>query len=589
MADFKKYTKPYPKRLQEAIRIWWRYSEPIRDIRYKMLKLYANNFYGGNTNRGGRRQMPINLIDRGVQIIAPFLVSNNPRIKISPRNGISSPYVKPFSNTLELALTHLFEEIKLSEYTLRPSVIDSLFCMGITKTGVMHSHSVEIGGYLHDVGQPYCDRIDFNDYIADSAARNRQEMKFEGHKYRLPLWYVKESGLFKHTDYLKTDIEMYGSDTSPAKIAKPDIHNYSPRELHPTVELIDLWLPDENVTITLPPEGMGDRIMRTVEYEGPEGGPFDVLGYRYFPDSVIPIPPVYTWLDLNKMINIITNKMEDMCEREKTVGLYPLESAEDADMIRKLGHGELGGVTDPNAINEITFGGFNPQSFPFLQFLLQQYSSTGPNLDVSGGKKLGAPTLGQEQMMQSNALREIDDMSGQVYNFTASIGRKLAWYLWSDPLIIIPVIKRVAGIELNVEYSEAAKEGDFFDYAFNIEPFSMARMNPEMRYQRVLQLVSQIVLPLAPLAAQQGATLDVTALLKELAPYLGVTNIDEWWKTMVPSEQNTGPYQPVQGEVTGGKERTNTKPKSGQGRDQFGSSESSRLSNKSQQNARSGS
>ncbi len=577
--------KPYPLRLQEAIRTCFLFKKPISEVRYKMLQLYANNFYGGSDIKS-RRQLPLNLIDRGVQVIAPFLVSNNPRVKITARNGISSPYVKPFANTLELAMAHLFEEIKLSEYTLRPAVIDSLFCMGITKTGVMHSHDVEIGGYLHDVGQPYCDRIDWNDYIFDCAARNRQEMKFEGHKYRLPLWYVRDSGLFKNHDKLKTDITMYGRDTDPEKISKPDVYNYDYKELHKTVELMDIWLPEEGIIITLPPEGMGDKIMRTVDYDGPEGGPFDVLGYRYFPDSVVPIPPIYTWLDLNKAVNTIAIKMKDMCEREKTVGLYPMESADDAELIKKLGHGELGGVSDPSAINEITFGGFNAQSFPFLQFLLGQYSQTGPNLDVTGGKKLGAPTLGQEQMMQSNALREIDDMAGQMYNFTSSVSRKLAWYLWSDPLIIVPVIKRVAGVDLKVEYSEKVKEGDFFDYSFNIEPYSMARMNPEMRYQRILQLLSQIVLPLAPLAAQQGATLDVTALLKEIAPYLGINNIDEWWKTLAPQQANLGPYQPVQGEVTGSNERP--KGKSGQGRDQYGSSESSRLSNQSQQQARTG-
>ena len=577
---------PYPMRLMEAVRKWFEYTKPMREIRFKMLQLYANGYYSG-ADMKSRSPLPINLIDRGVQTLGPFLVAHNPRVKVTPRKGISSPYVKPFANTLELALAHLFSEIKLADYTLRPCAIDSLFGMGITKTGIMHSHNVEINGYLHDVGQPYCDKIDFNDYIADVAARNRQEMKFEGHKYRLPLWYVKDSGLFTNYDQVKTDIEMYTRDTSPEKIAK-DGDNFQFNELHPTVELMDIWLPDEEIIITLPTEGGGTKIMRTVEYEGPEGGPFDVLGYRYFPDSVIPIPPVYTWLDLNKIINTITMKMKDMCEREKTIGLYPLESADDAEVIKRTGHGELAGVIDPNAINEITFGGFNARSFPFLQFLLSQYSQSGPNLDTVGGRNLGAPTLGQEQMLQTNALREVDDMVGQMYEFTASISKKLAWYMWSDPLMFIPVIKRVAGVEIQEHYSEASREGDFFDYAFDIEPFSMARMNPEMRYQRLLQLISQIVMPLIPIAQTQGSSLDVTALLNEAAPYLGINNVNDWWRSLVPQDQNLGPYQPVQGEVTGGKERPNMKVKSGQGRDQFGSSEASRLSNKSQMGVREG-
>jgi hypothetical protein len=562
----------------------YRMLDPVRQMRFKMMALYANGYYSEGKSRS---PLPLNLVDRGIQIILPFLVSQNPKVKISPKNNINNPYVKPFSNTLELALDHLFSEIRLSD-TLRLTCLDSLFCIGITKTGIMHSHDVEIGGQLAAVGQPYCDRIDFNDYIIDCAARSRYEMKFEGHKYRVPEWYVKDSGLFKNYDSLKPDIDLYGRETDVKKISSPDFENNEYHELRPTVELIDLWIPDEGTIITIPPEGMGDKILRTVDWEGDETGPFDVLCYRVFPNTVIPIPPIYTWLDLNKSVNTMAIKMRDMVEREKTIGLFTLESADDAEQIKRAGHGDLVGVSDPGAVNEVTFGGFNAQSFPFLQFMLNQYSQTGPNLDVTGGRALGAPTLGQEQMMQSNALREIDDMSNQMYKFTSSIARKLGWCLWSDPLKIIPVIKRVAGMDLKVEYSEDAKEGDFFDYSFNIEPYSMARMNPEMKYQRLLQLISQIVIPLLPVAQTQGASLNVTELLKEAAPYLGITNIGEWWKTLVPQQQDVGPYQPIQGEVTGEKERPNSKPKSGQGRDQFGSSEASRLSNRSQEGARNG-
>jgi hypothetical protein len=577
---------PFPKRLQRAVQSWKKYTEPMRQCRQKMLAQYANGWYQGS---GGRNHspVPLNLLDRGVQILGPFLVSHNPRVGIRARKHINNPNVKPFAKTLELALAHLFSEIKLSDYTLRPAAIDSLFGMGITKTGTMHSHQVEIGGYLHDVGQPYCDKIDFDDYIGDVAARNRQEMKFEGHFYRLPFKYVKESGLFKNTDSLKPDLQLYNNDTRPEAIAKSEVQGWEYNELHPTVELIDLWIPEENVILTIPPEGHGGRILRTVEYEGPEDGPFDVLAYRYFPNSIIPIPPVYTWLDLHKIVNVIANKMKSQTEREKTLGIYQLGSDDDAEQVQKGRHGDLVGLNNPDSVKEVTFGGFNQQSFPFLQFMLSQYSQSGPNVDVIGGKGQMANTLGQEQMMQTNALREVDDMVGQMYNFTSSISRKLAWHLWSDPLIIIPVIKRIAGVDLQVEYSEASREGDFFDYSFEVEPYSMARMNPEMRYQRLLQLVSQVVLPLVPIAQAQGATLDVTALLREAAPYLGINNVDEWWRTLVPEAVQNGPYQPIQGEIAKGPSRPQ-KAKSGQGRDQFGASESSKLSNQSQQQTRAG-
>lgn len=566
----------FPLRVQNAVRAWERYTQNMRECRKRMLEHYAAGWYRGGG--GNRTPQPLNLIERGIQIVAPFLVTNNPAVMISPRRGINSRNVRAFTKTLELALAHLFNEIRLADYTLRPAVIDSLFSMGITKTGIMQSHQVEIGGYLHDIGQPYCDKIDFDDYIGDVSARNRQEMKMEGHKYRLREEYVKTSGLYKNYDKLTPDLNLFGS-TRPETVGKVDVQEWDYNELHPTVELMDIWLPEENLIITLAPEGQGEKIIREVEWDGPEEGPFDILAYKCFPNSVIPIPPAYTWLDLNKMVNVLVSKMRDQAEREKTVGLYNQGVADEAERIKNASDGEMVGVSTTEAFKELTFGGFNAQSFPFVQFLLAEHSKSGPNLEVIGGLSSQAQTLGQEQMLQSNAARALDDMVNQAYTFTQSISRKLAWFLWSDPLIQIPLIKRVAGIDVPTEYSEEAREGDFLDYAIDIVPFSMARLNPEMKYQKLMQLISQIVLPTAQIAAQQGSMLQVDGLVKYAADYLGITNIDEWWKSAIPQTTNMNPYQPNQmvGSI-----------KSGQGDDRFGRTTASQNANMGQQQARAG-
>jgi hypothetical protein len=150
-------------------------------------------------------------------------------------------------------------------------------------------------------------------------------------------------------------------------------------------------------------------------------------------------------------------------------------------------------------------------------------------------------------MMMSNAARALDDRVYQMYQMTKSIVRKLVWFLWTDPLITVPLIKRVAGVDLKVEYSQAAQEGDFFDYTFDIEPHSMSRMNPEMRYQRLIQLISSIVLPTAQIAAEQGSMLNVTNLVEEAARYLGITNVRDWWMSSIPAVPGMNPYQPEQG------------------------------------------
>lgn len=547
----------FPVRLQKAVVSWDQYTEPTRKLRRKMHQQYASGWF---ENKAGESQ-PMNLIDRFVNIVCPYLVSQNPRVLIDPKRGINAS--RSFARTLELALEHLFDEIELSAYTLRPAVLNSMFSMGITKTGIMADSQVEIFGYLHDVGQPFCDSIDYDDYVGDFRARNKQEMEIEGNRFCVPMEYVRDSGLFKNYDNLSYVKEYNAEQTSPEEIAKKHMVPFEHRnELRKKVWLTDLWIPDEGIIVTIPPEGQGNKIMRVVEYDGPEDGPYDLLTYHHFPNSVIPIPPIYNVLNLNNIINRLVTKMNHQASREKKVMLYELSGAEDAETIRNTPDGFTAGVKNVDAFKEVEFGGVAETNFPFVQFLEQQYSIQGGNLYTIGGRESQAETLGQEQMLQANASKQLQDMVLQVHRFTRSITKKLAWYLWSDPYIQIPVIKELGEFKLKVEYTPDVREGDFFDYGFDIEPYSMSMMSPETRFQRLMQLVGQVVLPTAQIAATQGSMLNVSELVNECARFLDVRNIDKWWMTGVPQETQMNPYMPEQGA-----------PKSGQGDGRFSSSD----------------
>jgi len=52
---------------------------------------------------------------------------------------------------------------------------------------------------------------------------------------------------------------------------------------------MDIYLYDEDVTVTVMPDGKTAKILHTVEEDGPGGTPYDYLGYKYFPGSTYPI------------------------------------------------------------------------------------------------------------------------------------------------------------------------------------------------------------------------------------------------------------------------------------------------------------
>ncbi len=537
MANVKTDKTRFPVKLQRGVKDWQTMTLAMRKARKRMLQHYAAGWYKGEETVS----QPINFIDRGIQILGPFLVSNNPKVLVDAKRNLQSH--RAFARTMELALEHWLKEMRFAKTSLRPAVINSFFSMGIVKTGLAAEKEVEVGGYWHDYGQPFCDNIDFDDYVGDVAAKRREDMQFEGHKYRISEEFVKTSGLYKNYDELKPMIPLYG-EQSPESISKDNVKSYQYKELRKSVELIDLWIPDEGLVCTVAPEGQGNKFLRVTEWDGPEGGPFDVLGYGYFPESPIPIPPVFKWMDLNNVLNTLIKKLKEQAQRSKNVVIYNLAVEQDMEAIEETADGGKAGVRNVDDIKEVTLGSINEQLYPLIQYLEQQYSITGGNLYTIGGRSAQADTLGQEQMLQANAAKQLEDMVDQVHAFTKSILEKVAWFLWTDPLIEIPVIKRVGDIELDVKYSMDEQEGDFLDYTFDIEPYSMSRMSPEMRYQRLIQLIGSVVLPTAQIAAAQGSMLNPDELIREAARFLDIRNMDRWWTSSMPQLTAMNPYQP---------------------------------------------
>jgi len=552
----------FVSRLQRGITSWRKMCEPALKNRLKMLSYYASGYYGREKKASSH---VMKLTQRGIDIIVPYLSMTEPKVLVEAR----IPQLKPWARTTELAMNHLLEEIKFNKYTMRPGILNSMFGQGIFKTGIMKKDELEIFGYLHDVGQVYCDVVDDSDYIGDVSAKNREDFEFEGHRYRMPTDVAKDFFGEKHADNIKPDFSLHGS-SKPELIAKDNIEHYKYDSLYEWSEFIDIWLPREDVIITIRPEGKGKRILRTVEWDGPEGGPFDVLSYKHFPETPLPIPPVWGWIDFDTMVNVLLNKMRNQAEREKKVVLYEQGVEKEAKTIAEAPDGSMLGVANADAYREVEYGGASPQNYDYVNYLESQFSIQGGNLYVMGGRNIQAQTLGQEQMLQSNASRILDDMVNEVYSIAGNVLKKMAWFLWTDPLIEIPVIKRLPGVaDLEVIFNETDKEGDFYDFNFKVEPYSMQRTSPQLKYQLLTQFLNGWIIPTYQLAAQQGNRLNIAQVTKELARFLDI-NVDSWYQTAVPEvTQGPGPYQPTEGKIKN----------SGQSDDRFGADIGSRLAN----------
>ena len=564
--------KSFAALLQDRCKAWQDMNETVLKKRMELLKLLASGFY----DPGYTRWHTLNLVDRGISTVVPYLVEGNPKALVEARIA----NLRPWALTTQLALNFFIEKLDLARNVLVPAAVNSMVGAGITRTDFYHDRLISLNDTVIPLGSPSVELIDDSNYIGDPSARRRSDFVMEGDVYKLPTDYAKEffSGKDKYgnqiADYITSDCRL-SQDVSPRDISNPNFehHKLSLREY---TTFIDVFLRDSNTIVTILPYGRKAKILREREWEGPGNGPYDYLGYKFFPETPIPIPPAWSWHDMDVTVNILIDKMRESAENAKDVIAYSSEAADDMANLVKAPHLGTVQVGDVASMKPISFNGIKDDSlWNWVTFMLQEHPKQGANPEILGGRGASAPTFGQEQLMYTNATRIVNNMYTRFHDFMVGIFRKLAWAFWVDPTTYVPVIRDVPGVgPLPAIYSSVDKVEDFYDFVYKIEPFSTQRMSPEAKYQRLMQFMANWTIPTMPLAAQQGASLNVPLVSQILADYSGIENFNQFYQTTIPGVLDQVQYQ------------MQPSKSPGQGSDVFGALEGSRQANLNQQQNR---
>ena len=493
----------------------------FRSKRLDAIRQYVGANYSSN---GAEKSVPFPLLSVSVEVYQQNLVPAAPRFCVST----NKQGVKPKADKLEMGLNHLVDrEIKL-EQTLGRAVMNGMFLTGTMKVGMESRGKMEIDGFRHDIGQPFADVVDDDDWVHDVNATVYEKVSFSGNRYRLPYWYVMESDWFENKENLKpTRITgtNEGGDVRAETISRGTSLDQGDYQSY--VELWDLWYPLENMLVTLPAEnGMP---LHVNEWEGPEGGPFHRLCFSDVPGQIMPLPPVALWMDMHMLANSIFRKLEDQIRRQKTFTGYASHAEQDAKNILTHNDGDMILMDNPDGVREFSTGGADPRSLAFLIQLRDFYSWLAGNLDSLGGLGVEAQTLGQEELLAGNNSKRLEKMQNATRSFVRDIGYDLGWYLWYDPLIELPLSKRIAGtnITIPVTFSPADREGDYLEFNMDIDPYSMQYLSPAKKLALLDRVMANYVLPLMPVLQQQGIGINIEGLLRTIARYSNMSDLDQ--------------------------------------------------------------
>lgn len=509
--------------------------EPFRANRNESIKQFVGTFYSDN---GPEKDVPMNVIELGVMTYQSLLVASGPAASVSTKH---SP-LKSEAENYQLALDHLSSDIHLED-TLQRGLLDSMFSMGIFHIALESTGDVEIDGTWHTASQAFVETIDLDDFVWDMQARRRDQCHFMGHCYEwrkdllisdVP-WIDKEKiEKAKPIGFQAFDEEGTGK---AAAIGRGDERTGdNDREVYEMLLLWDIWMPMEGKIFTFLGKGSGisssgalGELVGEREWYGPKDGPYVFLGFEWVPSNLMPLSPVSTWRPLADQINSSWRKLKYENEREKTVGFATGQAEDDANRVINANDGQVILVNDASAVKEVHFGGVNQAAFAFGVDLLQRWSYFAGNIDSLGGLAAQSDTARGEQLIGQSASRRVTFMANQFRKTVKQIYEHLAWYLCYDPLISIPVTRRVAGtkIEYPSHFTPSEMDGDYLDYNFDVQPYSLGDQTPQARLGDLQFLFQNFLLPLQQQMQASGLAINIPGLLKLAARLKGTPDLTD--------------------------------------------------------------
>ena len=524
-----------PAKVQIVVKRGFERMQYYRRARAMFIREFVGQYYHGKGGLTGDE--PINLIFHTIRTIVPNLVMKN------PINELITDYAPQrfYGELLGLAVDKTERDIKLKE-TLRAWIIDAIFAMGIVKTGIAVSgETLQFGDTRVDPGRVYTSLVDLDDFVMDPVCTKREKSTFMGDRIRTPRQLLLDTDGYDHDLILKLPRSVYSTNRKVEDITKSNIAQMEMYTLQDFVDVIELWVPEANAVVTIsdPAQITFDKYLRSKDYYGPKEGPYTFLTFTPpVPNNPLPVADVSIWYDIHRIANRMFKKLMDQAERQKDILLYNPANADEAQDILEAQDGDSVATQNPKEFNVVGFGGQNRKNEIMLQELQTWYNYISGNPDQMSGNvpsvAKGKETATRSNIQQTNAGISIEDARGILYDQTAEISRKIAWFLHTDPLIDIPLTKRKTGGELiQLQLTPEQRVGDFLKFTFRIIARSMSRLDPTIKSRRIVEFGVNLIPAImnsAMIAVQMGVRFDPRKVLTRLAKELDITeHVDDWF------------------------------------------------------------
>lgn len=518
-------------RLCEAIQRSRYVLKKFREERFDAVKQYLGRHW--SEEAATQNIVPVNLISLYCQIVGRSLIAKEPRVMLSTFEQGSKPTV----SVMEKWVNSQIEKIDLAG-TLQRVVLDALFSVGICKVALATQEDAASLGFEVQGGQPYAECVDLDDFVFDTHARVMRQSSFIGHRYRCPLVAARAMG-YKGGKKLEASQDQPFNAEGDERVSALQRMPYAANsdEFEEMVDLWEIYLPRHKLVVTLADDymtGAGTdndvKPLKVLPWVGPYCGPYHVLGFGVVPGNAMPKAPIMDLIDLHVAVNNIFRKLLRQAERLKTLDLVAMGDTETGERIKNANDGDVVPVADPSKVTRLMTGGPVAELQAFGIAMRDLFSWLAGNLEMMGGLAQQAKTLGQEELLAKSSSAGVADKQDQTVKFASSVINALCWFYHHHPQQEMKVLHDIPGLPKPLARRigpQQRQQIPWEDLGVKIDPYSLRHQTPEQRAQALVQLVTQIVMPMAQIAQQQGVALDMHALLGKLGKYMDMPDLAE--------------------------------------------------------------
>ena len=492
--------------------------EKHRRVRKLMVEHYCGSWYDTTTPQDSGKIL-VNLMNQTARIYTVALAANNPQVLVS------TPAIEnlPFARRFEVNLNKLIGDMSL-DTTFRAIVLDAFFCLGCGVV-MMRDTDTRFHGLLEseediwlDPGEPWLNRVSLDDLILDMPAKELTKMRYCGHRYRADYEKVMDEPGYhkKFKDKLKPSSRESLDGTGAARDIGTD--QSEDDDLKDMVWLMDVWVAENNSIATMACDQQDLEPLIEREWTGSQAGPYKFLSLGDTPDNVIPTSPAINLKGMHDLQNRLHRRMEDDSDAHRVVNVYPPGMEDDAERLRTATRNGWYRGKSPEQIKQFETGGVDQRDMALATFLQDEYDRFAGNLQAMGGLGAQAATVGQEELIHGQSSKNVADMRMSVVSFASDCILDLGKLMWEDQTLELRTSMPVgnSGIEVRSDWTPEHRQGEFDDYEFRVEPYSMVFKTPEQKLQELFQTLQQLA-PLWPMFQASGATLDAEAIVDEIA------------------------------------------------------------------------